>query len=44
MPLPEILDIGFIIDDPKLRAINIPTEEIDIAEIKYNMDIPYLEQ
>jgi hypothetical protein len=44
MPLPEILNIGFKADEPKLWAIDIPTEEIDISEIDYNLDIPYLEK
>ena len=44
MPLPEILNIGFKIDEPKLWAFDIPVEEIEISEINYNLDIPYLEQ
>ena len=44
MALPEILNIGFKIDEPKLWAMNIPIEEINISEIDYNLDIPYLEQ
>jgi len=44
MPLPDILNIGFKIDEPKLWAINIPVEEILISDIDYNLDIPYLEQ
>ena len=44
MPLPEILDIGFKTDEPKLRKVNLPIEEISISEIEYNMDIAYLEQ
>jgi len=44
MPLPDILNIGFKTDEPKLWAVNIPVEEIDISEIDYNLDIPYLEQ
>jgi len=44
MPLPEILDTGFKTDEPKLWAVDIPVEEIDISEIEYNLDIPYLEQ
>lgn len=42
--LPEILNIGFKIDEPKLWAIDIPIEEIDISEINHNLDIPYLEK
>ena len=44
MPLPEILNIGFKTDEPKLWAIDIPIEEIDISEIDYNLDIFYLEK
>ncbi len=44
MPLPDILDIWFKIDRQKLRALDLPVEEISIAEIEYNLDIPYLEQ
>jgi hypothetical protein len=41
---PPILDIGFHIDEPKLWARwDIPVEEIDIQDIMYNADIPYLE-
>ena len=34
MPLPEILNIGFKTDEPKLWAIDIPVEEIDLSEIE----------
>jgi hypothetical protein len=44
MPLPDILNIGFKINEPQLWAMNIPIEEIDISDIEYNLDIPYLEQ
>ena len=44
MPLPKILDTAFKTDEPKLWAIDISVEEIVIAEIDYNLDIPYLEQ
>lgn len=44
MPLPDILNIGFIIDEPKLWQVDIPIEEIPISEIEYNLDIPYFEQ
>lgn len=44
MALPEILNIGFKIDEPKLWAVDIPVEEVDISEIDYNLDIPYLDQ
>lgn len=44
MPLPDILNTGFKIDEPKLWKVNIPSEEILISEIDYNLDIPYLEQ
>ncbi len=44
MPLPKILNIGFKIDEPKLWVMDIPVEKITIAEIEYNLDIPYLEK
>lgn len=44
MPLPEILNIGFKTDEPKLRKIKLPIEEIAISEIENNMDIAYWEQ
>lgn len=44
MTLPDILNTGFKIDEPKLWAMDISMEEIPISEIEYNMDIPYLEQ
>jgi len=44
MWLPEILDIGFKTDEPKLRKVNLPIEEIRISDIENNMDIPYWEQ
>lgn len=44
MPLPDILNTGFKIDEPKLWKMDIPAEEIYISEIEYNLDIPYLEQ
>ena len=44
MSLPSILNLGFIIDEPKLWAIDILVEEIAISEIEYNLDIPYLEK
>ncbi len=44
MPLPDALNIGFKTDEPKLWAMEIPVEEIDISELEHNLDIPYLEQ
>lgn len=44
MPLPEILNIGFKVDEPKLWKANIPVEEINVSDINYNLDIFYLEQ
>jgi hypothetical protein len=44
MPKPDILNIGFHADEPKLWAADIPVEEIPISEIDYNLDIPYLEK
>jgi hypothetical protein len=44
MPLPEILNIGFKIDEDKLWELDIPVEEINISDIEYNLDIPYLEK
>ena len=43
--LPDILNTGFKIDEPKLWAIkNIPIEEISIAQLNSNLDIEYLEK
>jgi len=44
MPLPDILDLPFKIDEPKLWAIDLPVEEIALTDLWHNMDIPYLEQ
>lgn len=44
MPLPEILNIGFKTDEPKLRKVKLPIEEIAISDIENNMDISYREQ
>ncbi|PIT90379.1 MAG: hypothetical protein COU22_02530 [Candidatus Komeilibacteria bacterium CG10_big_fil_rev_8_21_14_0_10_41_13] len=44
MPLPDILNIGFKIDEPKLWQVDLPIEEITISELDHNLDIPYLEQ
>ena len=44
MPLPDILNIGFKIDEPKLWAVKLSVEEILVAELEHNLDIPYLEQ
>lgn len=44
MPLPDMLNTGFKINEPKLWAIDIPVEEIAISEIEYNLDILYLEK
>lgn len=42
--IPKVLDTGFKIDESKLWMENLPTEEIAISEIEYNLDIPYLEK
>lgn len=44
MALPDILDIGFHADEPKLWSVDISVEEIPISEIEHNLDIAYLEQ
>ena len=44
MHKPEVIDIGFHIDEPSLWAADIPVEEIPLTEIEYNLDIPYLEK
>lgn len=44
MALTEILNIGFKIDNHKLWELDIPIEEINISDIDYNLDIPYLEK
>ncbi|KKQ89885.1 MAG: hypothetical protein UT11_C0017G0013 [Berkelbacteria bacterium GW2011_GWA2_38_9] len=40
MPLPDILNIGFKIDEPKLWAVKLSVEEILVAELEHNLDIP----
>ncbi|MBD3270118.1 hypothetical protein GF376_01180 [Candidatus Peregrinibacteria bacterium] len=44
MPLPEILNIGFKIDEEKLWQEDIPTETINLSDLDNNLSIPYLEQ
>jgi len=44
MWLPEILNTWFIINEKKLWEIDIPVDELNISEIEYNLDIPYLEK
>jgi len=44
MPLPDILNTGFKIDEPKLWDQDVPVEKMAISEIDYNLDIPYLEK
>ncbi len=44
MPLPEILNFGFKINESKLWDLDIPVEKMKIADLNHNLDIPYLEQ
>jgi len=44
MSKPEILKIGFKVNEPQLWAVELPVEEINIRDIKYNLDILYLEK
>jgi len=44
MQKPATIDIGFKIDDSKLRNLDIPVEEIELETLAHNLDIPYLEQ
>ena len=44
MPLPEILDIWFKINESKLRKEILAIEEIAISDIANNLDIPYREK
>ena len=43
MALPEILNIGFKVDEPKLWKEKVPVEIVPISELEHNLDIPYLE-
>lgn len=44
MSKPKILDIWLKICLEKLWKLNINSEEINISELKNNLDIPYLEK
>ena len=44
MSQPDILNLGFKIHEPMVWAAEVPVEEIEISQIDYNIDIPYLEQ
>lgn len=44
MLIPEILDIGFKINEEQLWKEVIPVEEISILELEHNLDIPYLDK
>lgn len=41
---PGQIAIGFQIDEQKLWALELPVENIDISELDYNLNLPYLEQ
>lgn len=44
MHKPREIDFGFIHEDSKIWELDIPVEEMSIAELGSNLDIPYLEQ
>lgn len=41
---PKEIDLGFKIDEEKVKLLDLPAEEILISEIIANADIPYLEK
>lgn len=44
MTRPKEIDFGFKHEDSKIWKLDIPAEEIPIAELESNLDIPYLEK
>lgn len=44
MKRPEDIDTGFKIYEPDLWALDLPIEEVLIADIANNLDTPYLEK
>ena len=44
MKKPKAINYPFKVNHKKLWALNIPTEEIEISELGFNFDIPYLEK
>ena len=43
-PKPKELDFGFEYDDRKIQYLKIPVEKVDIKELEWNLDIPFLEK
>lgn len=41
---PKEIDLGFRIDENKIKRLDLPAEEISISEIVANADIKYLEK
>ncbi len=44
MSKPKEIDFGFIHDDSKIWKLDIPSEEMLIAELESNLDIAYLDK
>jgi hypothetical protein len=41
---PKIIDLGFKVDESKVKNLELPVREIDIAHLSENADICYLEK
>lgn len=44
MKKPEAIDLPFKINFKKLWALDLPVQRLDIADLRFNFDIPYLEK
>lgn len=44
MSKPKEIDYGFVYEFSKIWKLDIPVEEMSIAELESNLDIPYLEK
>jgi hypothetical protein len=44
MDKPEVINFPFKINFKKLWALDLPVEKLDIADLEFNFDIPYLEK
>jgi len=44
MEKPKEIEFGFEFDYKKIWELKIPVEEMDIDELKWNLDVPYLDK
>ncbi|MBU1036683.1 hypothetical protein KKF32_01440 [Patescibacteria group bacterium] len=44
MSKPKEIDFGFVYEYPKIWKLDIPSEEMPITELEFNLDIAYLEK